>query len=96
MPFLQDLYEATRENVQLVVLDGSQVLVNEKVFGAHAVATETDVGGRLALHATSAGKALLAFAPRRLLVDVADAGPVRYTPHTIVEPSRVAAAVRRV
>lgn len=95
MPFLQDLYEATRENVELVVLDGSQALVVEKIFGARAVATETDLGGRLPLHATSAGKALLAFAPRRLLADVAHAGPVRYTPHTIVEPGKLAAAVGR-
>lgn len=96
VPYLQDLYQAARENVQLVVLDGSQALVLERLFGAGAVPTETDRGGRLPLHATSAGKALLAFAPPQVLADVVAAGLPRYTPHTAVEPGRLAAALRRV
>lgn len=96
VPYLQDLYAAARENVQLVVLDGSQALVVERIFGAGAVPTETDRGGRLPLHATSAGKALLAFAAPELVADVVARGLVRYTSHTVVEPGRLAAALRRV
>src|SRR5882724_5685552 len=33
LPFLQDLYNATRTTVQLGVLDGTQVLVVEKITG---------------------------------------------------------------
>lgn len=95
VPYLQDLYEAARENVQLVVLDGSQALVVERIFGAGAVPTESDRGGRLPLHATSAGKALLAFAPSGVAADVVGRGLVRYTRHTLVEPGRLMAALRR-
>jgi DNA-binding IclR family transcriptional regulator len=96
VPRMQDLYEATQENVQLVVLDGTRALVAERIYGGRAVPTESDRGGRLALHATSAGKVLLAYSPDELLAATVDAGLVRYTPHTLVEPGRLAAAVRRV
>ena len=96
LPYMQDLYEATRENVQLVVLDGQEGLVVEKIYGARAVATETDVGERMPLHSTGGGKALLAFAPRQLLLDVVDVGLSRRTPHTLVQPGRLAATLQKV
>lgn len=96
VPRMQDLYEATQENVQLVVLDGTRALVAERIYGRRAVATESDRGGRLALHATSAGKVLLAYSLPELLEGAVAAGLTRYTPHTLVEPGRLAAAVRRV
>src|SRR5690349_2554936 len=37
MPFLEDVYEATRENVQLAVLDGTDVVYLERISGRHAV-----------------------------------------------------------
>ena len=95
-PFLQDLYEAARENVQLVVPDGGEGLVVEKIYGAQAVHTDTGVGERMPLHSTGAGKAILAFAPSEFVADVVAAGLERCTPHTLVEPGRLAAALRRV
>lgn len=95
-PFMQDLYEATKENVQLIVLDGLEALCIEKIYGTRAVPTETNVGGRMPLHATGAGKALLAFSPRQVFMDVVDAGLTRCTPHTMVEPGRLAAALKKV
>ena len=94
-PYMQDLHEAGRENVQLVVLDGMEALCVEKVFGKRAMPMETGVGGRMPLHATAAGKVLLAFSPRQLLVDAIDAGLTRCTPHTLVEPGRLTAAIRQ-
>ena len=60
-PYLQDLYQATRENVQVGVPDGNGVLIVEMVSGRNAVPTVTRVGGRLPLHATAVGKVTLAF-----------------------------------
>lgn len=94
-PFMQDLYEAGQENVQLVVLDGMEALCVEKVFGKRAVPTEVDVGGRMPLHATAAGKVLLAFSPSQLLGDAISAGLTRCTPHTLVQPGRLTAAIRQ-
>lgn len=95
-PYMQDLYEAAQENVQLIVLDGLEALCVDKIYGKRAVPTETDVGGRMPLHATGAGKAMLAFSPPELLHDAIEAGLTRCTPHTLVEPGRLAAALRKV
>ncbi|WP_280426652.1 IclR family transcriptional regulator [Nocardia carnea] len=83
MPFLQDLFDDTRQHVQLAVLDGSDALLLEKISGPHAIYTIGRPGGRLPLHASAVGKVLLAtssaecqerFLARRLTA---------YTPQTI-------------
>ena len=94
LPYLHDLYEVALENVQLVVLDGLEALCVEKVSGPKAVANNTEVGGRLPLHATGVGKVLLAYSSPQLLADTVAAGLIRYTPHTIVAPGRLASALR--
>jgi DNA-binding IclR family transcriptional regulator len=97
-PFMQDLWAATRENVFLAVLDGHEALYIERVTGRQSVKTLVRRGGRLPLHATGAGKVLLAYAPRRLLNEVIAAGLKRYTAHTIAAPghlTRELAEIRR-
>ena len=89
LPFMQDLYDATRENVQLAVLDGMQALYIEKITGRGAVRVVSRRGGRLPLHATGVGKVLLAYGPRELLDRVLAAGLKRHTAHTIATPGRL-------
>ena len=60
LPHLQTLYEATGENVQLAVLSGAEVLYVARVTGTTSIPTITRMGGRLPLHTTGVGKALLA------------------------------------
>lgn len=85
-PLMHDLCKATRQTVQLVVLDGDEALCVEKVTTAGAVANRTEVGGRLPLHATAVGKCLLAYSPRELFATLAERGFARITAHTIVQP----------
>ncbi len=85
LPFLEDLYEATHENVQLAVLDGLDALIVERIRGQRSVPIVTRVGGRLPLHATGVGKALLAFAPDGYVDRVIAHGLVAATPHTITD-----------
>ncbi|MFC5996385.1 IclR family transcriptional regulator [Pseudonocardia hispaniensis] len=98
MPFLEDLYEVTRQNVQLAVLDGTEVVYVERLSARTAVNVITRVGGRLPLHATGVGLVLLAHSPPELQEQVL-AGPLRrYTSRTICQPDelrRVLADVRR-
>ena len=98
LPFMEDLYEVTHENVQLAVRDDTEVVFVERFAARDAVAVYTQVGGRFALAPTGVGLVLLAHAP----VDVQDrvlAGPLeRFTPHTVTDPRqlrRVLAEVRR-
>jgi DNA-binding IclR family transcriptional regulator len=98
LPFMEDLYEVTHENVQLAVRDDEEVVFVERFAGRDAVSVYTQVGGRFALAPTGVGLVLLAHAP----VEVQDrvlAGPLkRYTPYTLTDPRqlrRVLAEVRR-
>jgi DNA-binding IclR family transcriptional regulator len=98
LPFMQDLYEVTRENVHLAVLEGHEALYVETISGPHALRVRSRRAGRLPLHATGVGKVLLAHAPEQVVRDVVAAGLPRYTPHTVVDPDRlhrVLADVRR-
>lgn len=67
MPFMEDLYEATHENIQLAVMAGTEAMILEKISGRQSVHIVTRVGGRLPLHATGVGKVLLAHASPALL-----------------------------
>lgn len=91
IPFMEDLYEATHENVQLAVLSGAEVLFVERIRGRRSVPTVTRVGGRLPLHATGVGKALLAHAPESVLEEVIAAGLPALTPWTITDPQALRA-----
>jgi DNA-binding IclR family transcriptional regulator len=97
-PFMQDLYEATHENVHLAVRDGVEALYIDTISGRESVRTRSRRGGRLPLHATGVGKVLLAHAPPEVLAAVLNGGMHRYTPHTVVAPGhlrRALADVRR-
>jgi DNA-binding IclR family transcriptional regulator len=89
IPFMEDLYEATHENVQLAVLDGYDALCVEKISGRQSVPIVTRVGGRLPLHATGVGKALLAFASPAFIEEVIDRGLPALTHRTIVQPDEL-------
>jgi DNA-binding IclR family transcriptional regulator len=90
MPFMQDLYELTRENVHLAVRDGDEAIYVEKLTGHRAVPILSRVGGRLPLHATGVGKALLAAAPAAFRAAYLRGGLVRVTPYTLTDPARLA------
>lgn len=98
MPFLEDLYEVTHENVQLAVREGLELVFVERIAGRQAVPVLTRVGGRFALHATGVGLVLLAYAPARVQEQVLAAPLQTYTPKTISDPDRLRemlAAIRR-
>lgn len=98
LPFLEDLYEATHQNVQLAVLDGTEVVYLERFSGRGAVHVFTRVGGRFPAHATGVGLVLLAHAAPEVQERVI-AGPLRrFTDRTIGSGAvlrRVLADVRR-
>lgn len=63
LPHMEDLYEATHDNVQLGVLRDDRVLIVERLRGTRSVPVVTQVGAMLPLHTTGVGKVLLAYAP---------------------------------
>lgn len=98
LPHMEDLYEATHDNVQLAVLGGGRALFVERLRGRRSVPVVTQVGSDLPLHATGAGKVLLAYAPAALRDAVLAAPLTRHTSATITDPDelrRDLTAVRR-
>jgi DNA-binding IclR family transcriptional regulator len=98
LPYMQDLYEATHQNVQLAVREGTDGVYIERIAGREAIAVRTRVGAHWPLHATGVGLVLLAFAPPAVQEAVLAAPLRRFTPYTITEPAvlrRTLADVRR-
>lgn len=89
-PWLQELFADTGENVHLAVRDGLEVLYVDKVHGRRAVQLVSRTGGRLPMHPTGVGKALLAHEPDWFLSSYLARKLERPTPHTIIEPGRLA------
>ncbi|MEV7691016.1 IclR family transcriptional regulator [Streptomyces bungoensis] len=89
LPYLEDLYEATHENVQLAVRDGAEVVYVEWLSGRSAVGVQIRVGARWPLHATGVGLALLAHGDPGFQERYC-AGPLgSFTPHTLTDPARL-------
>ncbi|WP_058041027.1 IclR family transcriptional regulator [Streptomyces roseifaciens] len=69
LPYLQDLSHATRQHVQLVVREGLEGVLIERLSAHDAQRVMYRVGGRMPLHATAPGLVLLAFAPAQVQED---------------------------
>jgi len=89
LPYMHDLREATQETVHLAVLDGTEVVYIEKIAGRGAPRLPSEVGGRMPLHCTGVGKALLAFQPQPFITEVVSAALDRRTPYTIRAPGHL-------
>lgn len=89
LPFLEDLSQITKENVQLAVREGLELVFVERIAGSDAVPVFTRVGARFALTTTGVGLVLLAHAPSEVQDEVL-AGPLeRVTEMTVTEPHSV-------
>lgn len=87
LPFMEDLYEATHEVVHLGVIDGTDVLYVDKIGGHRSMRTPSRVGGRMPVHATGLGKALLSASPPSVVAQVLSVPLRRVSEHTIVVPN---------
>ncbi|MCR3751480.1 IclR family transcriptional regulator [Lentzea californiensis] len=85
-PYLEDLYERTHETVHLGLLEGHEVVYATKIGGHRQASSPSRLGGRMPLHATAIGKALLAHASPSLRTEVLSAPLARLTPRTVVTP----------
>ncbi|TIC84973.1 IclR family transcriptional regulator [Nocardioides sp. GY 10113] len=86
MPFLQDLYERTHETVHLGVREGTEVVYVAKIGGHRQARSPSRTGGRMPMHCTAIGKALLAHAEPEVRRAVLDGELTRRTPYTVVAP----------
>lgn len=85
LPFMEDLYEATHEIVNLAVLDDFEMVYIEKISGHRRVPIETRLGCRMPAHCTALGKAVLAFADADVIEGLIASGLPKRTPHSIAD-----------
>lgn len=94
-PFMQDVLFVTHNVVNLFILDGDDVLLVERMSGTGAGQPFRRVGARLPLHASAAGKIMLAFGAKDLFTSAAQR-LVPHTPRTITNPAVLAAEIEKV
>lgn len=66
MPFMEDIQQILNQNVNLAVLEGWEVLFVERLSRRGSVANRARIAGRMPIHISSAGIALMAHQPREL------------------------------
>jgi DNA-binding IclR family transcriptional regulator len=64
MPFMEDIQQVLGQNVNLAVLEGWEALFVERLSRRGSVANRAQVAGRMPVHVSSAGVALMAHQPR--------------------------------
>ena len=94
-PFMQDVLFVTHNVVNLFILDGEEVLLVERMSGTGAGQPFRRVGARLPLHASAAGKIMLAYGAKDLLPPPPSAWS-RIRPGPSPTPTVLAAEIERV
>jgi DNA-binding IclR family transcriptional regulator len=96
-PYLADLYEFTKQTVHLAVLQGTEVIYLNKLYGHLQVRSPSRIGGRAPAYCTAVGKVLLAY--DHAAAEETIRGQLRqWTPSTITDPDMLRtelAAIRR-
>lgn len=95
LPFLQDLFEATRETVHLGVREGMEVVYVERIHGHDALRLPSRIGGTLPLSCTAVGKALLAFSGAELTEELLCGALPSLTSRSLTDPVVLRAALEK-
>ena len=73
LPFMEDIQQVLNQNVNLAVLDGADVLFVERLSRRGSAVNRAQVAGRMPVHVSSAGLALMANQPRAVQDEYLDA-----------------------
>jgi DNA-binding IclR family transcriptional regulator len=88
-PRAERLAERSRESAHLAVLQGSGVVIIDKVEAVQPVRVDTYVGQRAPAHCSATGKAILAAMPEGRVDEILDAALTRYTDRTICDRAKL-------
>ena len=83
-PFLHNLCDQFRENVNLSVLDDTDVIYLEVIESPQRVKLAAEPGQRLPAFCTASGKAIIAFLPEDKVRDILARGMPKYTQNTLI------------
>lgn len=83
-PYMRQLSEKYRENVNLAVLDEAEVIYVDVIESPQRIKLAATPGQRLPAFSTASGKSILAFLPEGEVQKILKRGLPRYTSRTIV------------
>jgi DNA-binding IclR family transcriptional regulator len=95
-PVCRRLAADINETVNVAIMDAGAAVNISQEQGSATITVHNWIGQRTPLHATSSGKALLAWADADALAAVLEAGLERHTPDTITEPAVLRAELDRI
>lgn len=95
MPVMHRLLDAANENVHLTVRQGNNVVVVEKLESSHPVRVFDPLGTAIPLHASSTGKAILAWAGAGI-DEYIDQHLEVFTDRTIADPEALRQELQRI
>lgn len=96
-PHLRRLAELTEESASLAALDATDAVYIARVPVRRIMAMNVSIGTRVPAHATSMGRALLAWAPPEQIAQVIEeSGLPAHTSRTVTDPSIFRGALRTV
>jgi IclR family acetate operon transcriptional repressor len=86
VPFMHRLCDLYEENIDLAVLDDTDVVFVNILEGPQRVKLAAAIGQRLPAFATASGKAILGFMPEKQVRRILDQGMPQLTHYTLVSP----------
>lgn len=95
-PYLRRLMELSGETANLFVESDGEAICIGQIESRHAMRAITGVGGRVAIHSSGAGKALLAHDGRKRAHLLRDGGLAQITSKTIVDPTALSEELDRI
>jgi DNA-binding IclR family transcriptional regulator len=95
-PHLQNIAIQTGQSAQLSMIDRGEVMIVDYADTNSSLRVVTEVGDRLPIHSTAAGKAMLAFLPRMQAESILKAELVSFTPHTITTAEGMQAELEKI
>jgi DNA-binding IclR family transcriptional regulator len=97
LPIMRHLMEKTSLTCHLAILDGPEAVYIEKVEPTGFIRMDTWVGRRMRVHATSVGKALVAYIPQQRLEQIlSERSMEKRTPKTITTLPRLLKELEKV
>ncbi len=85
-PFMNELCNQFHENVNLSILDETNVVYVEVVESEQRIKLAASPGQHLPAFCTASGKAILAFMPEKKVTTILEKGMPKYTSNTIISP----------